>query len=453
MGLFSFLKSLIFGSSPSPDAPAASTPSGSAQSPAAPSAKAHSAERARLRDERRAKLKNRPLPRLKPLRYQPSLVKTPPAKEVVATKPYPFASPAGYGKKFLNFSNDGDARWLDYFGLPQLNTPEDLANWLGIPLGKLAWLTNRDHSARRPKSQKSSHYCYSFRLKRSGGFRLIEAPKPLLAEVQRKILREILDNVPTHPAAHGFVQGRSIVTNARPHVGKRFVLKLDLEEFYPSVKYSRVVAIFRSLGFSREVSLWLGQLTTTSIPWNLELPGATDRIAKWQFQGIYHARHLPQGAPTSPALANLSAFALDVRLSGLATAYGMTYTRYADDMTFSGESRQVPALRDFIPLAMQVIRSERFRVNRAKRKVLRSNQRQSVTGVVVNEKLNISRREYDRLKATLTNCVKQGPSTQNRDQHENFAHHLRGRIAHVLQLNRTKGEKLLKLYARIDWKR
>ena len=167
----------------------------------------------------------------------------------------------------------------------------------------------------------------------------------------------------------------------------------------------------------------------------------------------YLRRHLPQGAPTSPRLANLSAFSLDVRLSGLARAFGAAYTRYADDLTFSGPAAFGHSLRDFIPLVSQIIRQERFRVNRAKRQVLRANRALVVTGVVVNQKVNVPRRQFDRLKAVLTNCVREGPSTQNHAGHPRFAAHLRGRIAHVGQLNPARGAKLLALYDRIDWKR
>ena len=269
----------------------------------------------------------------------------------------------------------------------------------------------------------------------------------MLKAAQARILTEILDKVPAHPAAHGFVRGRSIVTNARPHVGQSVVIKLDLRNFYPNVTYSRVVAIFRSLGYCREAAIWLARLTTSAIPWNMSAPDADE-----QTKTLYGRRHLPQGAPTSPALANLSAFGLDVRLAGLLKTFGGKYTRYADDLTLSGPDDFRYALRCVIPLAEQIVRSERFSLNHRKRRVVRRGRRQVVTGVVVNQKTNIRRDEFDRLKAILHNCVKLGPSTQNREAHENFAAHLRGRIAFVKQLNPTRGEQLLRLFERIDWR-
>lgn len=431
MGLFANLRHLLFGA-PAP-------PSHDATSDTREAVNPFTGEKVRIEPERG----RRPLARL---RYRSTLRKTP----VTGGAQYDYAPRNPRTGERLDFSSDSDARWLDYYGLPHLKTPRDLADWLEMPLGRLVWLTHRLKDGMRPQSEQESHYHYRWVKKRSGGQRLIEAPKPFLKEAQQRILRGILDHVPPHVNAHGFVAGRSILSNARPHVGQRILLKFDLENFYPSVRYSRVVAIYRSLGFSREVGIWLGRLTTSVAHWNLFRTGST---AAYSANAPYLSRHLPQGAPTSPALANLSAWSLDVRLTGLARAFDLNYTRYADDLTFSGSHRFGGALRDFIPLVGKIIKSEQFRVHRRKRKIIRDSQRQTVTGVVVNTKPNISRVEFDRLKAILFNCVKHGPSTQNHDGHENFADHLRGRIAHVRHLNRARGEKLLELFNRINWAR
>jgi RNA-directed DNA polymerase len=349
---------------------------------------------------------------------------------------------------YLDLSLDSDISQLNELQLPRFSTPEELAEWLQVPVKKLAWLTHRFNDRYIPESVKNAHYHFHWIKKRSGGLRLIEAPKSLLKSVQHRILRDILNLISPHEKAHGFVAGRSIVTNAQPHTGQRVLLKFDLENFYASVPYSRVVAIFRRVGYSREAALWLARLTTSALPTNIPFPDGDPYAVR-----PYLRRHLPQGAPTSPALANLSAFALDVRLSGMARCFGAVYTRYADDLTFSGSQQLLRAMPVFIPLVTKIIRSERFRVNLRKRKVIRNNQRQCVTGVVVNERPNISRKDFDRLKAILTNCVRHGPNSQNRDRHENFPAHLRGRVAFVTQLNQNRGAKLLELYQRIDWQR
>lgn len=362
--------------------------------------------------------------------------------------PYRFARFGVRRGGYLDLSKDGDEQHLTRLGLPVFRTPEELAAWLEIPLGKLAWLIHRFADNSRPPNEKEAHYHFRWVRKRSGGWRLIESPKATLKEVQGRILEEILNQVPAHAAAHGFVPGRSIVSNAEPHTGKAVLVRYDLADFYPTVTRARVTAIFRTLGYSREAAVWLGRLCTSSLPQTIAFPGG-------EASGIrpYLRAHLPQGAPTSPALANLSAFSLDVRLSGLARSFGATYTRYADDLTFSGPAGFHRALPTFLPLVDQIIRNERFRANHGKRRVVQRQSRQMVTGVVVNRRTNVRRDEFDRLKAVLTNCVRHGAQTQNRENRDDFAQHLRGRIAHVQLLNVDRGAKLLALYEQIDWRK
>ncbi|MEW4487805.1 reverse transcriptase domain-containing protein [Thalassoglobus sp. JC818] len=443
MGWFDFLRK-IFGFGRAESTQSTQTV---VEAPAPQTAPPQASEPVEKREPKPRPSNNEPRPdvHLRALDYVPSTVPTPPDREIVSEKPYRFAVPAPRTGEFLDLSRDSDERWLEYYGLPRLKTPDDLADWLGVTTGTLAWLTHRFREGHRPTDAHDSHYHYSWIAKRSEGWRLIEAPKSKLKEVQTKILRGILDSVPAHSSAHGFVPGRSIVSNATPHTGSKFILKMDLEDFYPSVKYSRVVAIYRSLGFSREVSLWLARLSVSALPWSLKSPVAAHEYV------TYTAHHLPQGAPTSPALANLSAYGLDIRLAGMANAYRIRYTRYADDLTFSGPGLSIPALNEFIPLTKKIIREERFSMNRRKLKVIRNSQRQTVTGVVVNEKPNVSRKEFDQVKAILYNCIKHGPQSQNRAEIVNFAEHLRGRIAHISQLNPRRGAKLMRMYSQIGW--
>jgi len=432
MSLLDWIKSWFVGSTVSPS-------TSGANSPPDPSHDGSATEQAAKKPRRRIRLSG-----FRYTRHGAGGQELP--SPTVPEKPYKFARPSVMGG-FLDLSGDGDNTRLDSLGIPAFQTPQELADWLKIPLGQLAWLVNRFDEHQRPEDIKKSHYHYQWKAKRSGGERLLEIPKPRLRAVQGRILREILDKVPPHASAHGFVKSKSIRTNAVPHVGKRVVVKFDLENFYPSVTFSRVVAIFRSLGYSREAASWLGRLTTATLPRSIyDMPDK----GKW---GPYLVRHLPQGVSTSPALANLSAFALDLRLAGLARKFEARYTRYADDLTFSGGPRFLKSLAVFLPLVQQIIRHEKFRVNLKKRRVLRSNQRQSVAGVVVNEKPNVRRSDYDALKATLVNCIRQGPASQNRSAHPDFLNHLLGRIAHVKYLHPARGQKLGQLFDQIDWGR
>jgi retron-type reverse transcriptase len=438
MGLFDQLRRWLFGAEPERSPPLEPEPQDSSESQRTVTNP--------FTGQRQSVPARRPT-RLTRLRYRSSIVRTPSDRESAGREqPYKFAHRNPRTGSWLDLSTDVDPRWLDYYRLPHLKTPQELADWLTVPPGKLAWLAHRFQPGQRPESVQKAHYHYHWTQKRSGGHRLIEAPKALLKQVQQQILHDILNKVPAHAGAHGFVTGRSILSNARPHVGQYLLLKFDLEDFYPSVRFPRIVAIYRSIGFSREVALWLARLTTSVVPHNLVQPTRSPYLLY-----PYLSRHLPQGAPTSPALANLSAYSLDVRLSGLAQKYHLTYTRYADDLTFSGSRRFGGALREFIPLVERILRDERFRVNKRKRRVLRCFGRQTVTGVVVNSRPNIARHEFDLLKATLANCRRHGPSTQNREQHPDFRSHLRGRIAHVMHLNPHRGQKLLTVFRAIDW--
>ena len=439
MGLFAFLRRLF---------DRRREPAPSAWGAPGPPEQRPSLEPSELAADKKSGWDGPPLARrLPPLSYETSLVRTDPRDEIVAREPYAFARFGPGDGTFLDLSRDGDDGWLDEFGLPRLHTPAQLADWLGVPLGRLFWLTGRT----QPSTIAKSHYVASWIGKQSGGQRLIESPKPSLRAVQARILDGILNKVPPHAAAHGFRRGRSVVTNARPHTGSAVLLKHDLEDFYGSVRRSRVAAVFRTLGFNREVALWLTDLTTCRSPVDLAVPGLAVNLGLGCMFGHLLRSHLPQGAPTSPALANLSAFGLDVRLSGLARIFDATYTRYADDLTFSGGPDFLTSLRQFIPLSEQIIRDERLTPNRAKRKVIRKHQRMRVTGVVVNERPNVARDEFDRLKATLHNCLKTGPAAQNREGLADFRAHLRGRIAFVQQCNARRGAKLLAMFEQIKW--
>jgi RNA-directed DNA polymerase len=336
--------------------------------------------------------------------------------------------------------------------MPPLATPGELAAWLDLSIEQLDWLADQRRGHRRSISTRLQHYHYAFVPKASGPPRLIEAPKPRLKAIQRRILDEILGKVPVHPAAHGFVAGRSAVTNAHLHAGEAFVLCLDLKAFFPTLRMARIHGIFRTLGYPWAVARLLTGLCSTETPMALfaRLPAASR--PDWPLQALYCSRHLPQGAPTSPCLANLAAWQLDRRLAGLARRIGVRYTRYADDLSFSGDHKIAARLPSLQRGVEQIVSDEGFALNPAKTRIMRAGQRQQVTGIVVNEHCNLARDEFDRLKAILHNCVVHGPAGQNRADHPDFRRHLDGRVAWVEQLNPQRGTKLRTLYDRIEWR-
>lgn len=153
-----------------------------------------------------------------------------------------------------------------HWDVPALVTPGEVAEWLGIGAGELDWFADRRSLNDKRGPCRLGHYQYRAISKRFGQFRLIESPKPRLKEIQRKILTELLDQVPTHADAHGFARGRSVRTFAQPHAGKAVVLRLDLADFFPSIRFPRVAAVFRMIGYPEAVADLLAGLCTNATP-------------------------------------------------------------------------------------------------------------------------------------------------------------------------------------------
>jgi RNA-directed DNA polymerase len=233
---------------------------------------------------------------------------------------------------------------------------EDLARMLRTTPGNLEWVLSRMRSFYRSKKRQKSN----------GSFRTLWIPSGALRDLQQSILREILSRVRPSVCSHGGIRGRSQLTNAAHHKGKPFLSTLDIREFFPSVKPQRVSLLFSDLGFSGDALSVLTKLTT------------------WDFQ-------LPQGAPTSPSIADLVLSKLDSRMLKLARLHKVTYTRYADDLATSGGGR-VKSIRK---LQEKILISEGFSIKQVQpdRKSIMSceTDRQELTGLVVNRKVNLAR--------------------------------------------------------------
>ncbi|HRR85297.1 MAG TPA: reverse transcriptase family protein [Phycisphaerae bacterium] len=274
---------------------------------------------------------------------------------------------------------------------PPRFTTVDLARRLGVDAAELARVDVSYKAFQVPK--------------RSGGMRTIQAPAPPLMAVQRLILRRLLRRLRAHPNATGFERGHSIVTNALPHVDKDIVIRLDLVNFFPSISADRVERYFRFIGYDQEAATILTRLCT--------------------YKGS-----LPQGAPTSPRLSNLVNYRLDARLAALAESRGLSYSRYADDITFSAriadlaatrcanpkalerQKRRQPRPNDLIHAAKAVIASEGYRLHmHRKLRVSRRHDRQLVTGLVVNSKPDLPRATRRRLRAVADHLRRGRPAT------------------------------------------
>jgi hypothetical protein len=339
------------------------------------------------------------------------------------------------------------------WNVPTIESAGALADWLRLDLGEVKWFADLKGLKSVRGSARLRHYHYRVLAKQFGSVRLIEVPKPRLKEIQRRILSEILNQIPPHPAAHGFVRGRSIGTFVSPHVGRRVVLKMDLENFFPSLSGTRIQAFFRAAGYPETVADLLGGICTNASPREIwrELGPGIDSVQLRDARSLYSCPHVPQGAPTSPALANICAYRVDCRLRGLARSAGAEYTRYADDLAFSGDEVFERCAERFAAHAASVLREEGFAVHHRKTRILRQGVRQRLAGLVANQRINVVRADFDRLKAILNNCVRHGPESQNREAHTAFRSHLQGRIEFVKMINPAKGLRLRGMFDQIQW--
>lgn len=330
---------------------------------------------------------------------------------------------------------------------------DELAAGLDLHRGELDWFADPGGWLRRAPQGPLHHYRRRWLTATSGSPRLLETPAPRLQELQRRVGRRVLARIPVHPAAHGYVRGRSPHTLAAEHAGRPMVVRLDLEGFFAHVTGARVAGLLRAAGYRPGVAQALAGLLVTATPVVLlraAPPGpAGARTARRRLLDRLAGPHLPQGAPTSPAVANLLAHRLDRRLAGLAAAVDARYGRYADDLVFSGG----PGLpvHGLAARVAAVAAEEGFRVRPDKTRVLPAHHRQRITGLVVNATPAPSRRDYDELRALLHNCVRTGPAAQNRAGHPAFRDHVLGRIAWVGSGRPARAHRLRELFGRIDW--
>ncbi|UQA58688.1 reverse transcriptase family protein [Polyangium aurulentum] len=323
-------------------------------------------------------------------------------------------------------------------GLPLLSTPADVAKALQIPVPRLRWLCFHSEAVEKP------HYVYFEVPKRSGGTRLLSAPHEALAKAQQWILHNILEKLPVEDPAHGFVKGRSTVTNARPHLGQQVVVNLDLSDFFPTVTFLRVRGFFEKIGYSPAVATIFALLCTEPPRRRVVYDGQPYWVA-------VGTRGLPQGACTSPAISNGVSRKLDRRLTGMSKKMGYTYTRYADDLTFSAPA---PAGEDgdkarndigiLLARVRHIVQEEGFAINPKKGRVQHAGGRQSVTGIVVNDKLSVPREEVRKLRAILHAAKTTGLAAQNREGIPHFEAYVRGKVAYLHMVDPERAAPLLR---------
>jgi RNA-directed DNA polymerase len=321
-------------------------------------------------------------------------------------------------------------------GLANLADVEAFSKAVGVSITRLRWL------AYHREVDTGTHYHRWHVPKRDGTLRMISAPKPELKAVQRWITRQITERLPVHGAAHGFLTGRSIVSNAIVHAGADVVVKLDIRGFYPTVTMRRVKGLLRRAGLGEQVSTIMALLATESPRQEVVTHGKKHFVA-------IAPRSLPQGAPTSPSITNALCMRMDCRLSGLARKLGCRYTRYADDLTFSWHGEAKSDIGVLLRSVAMIVSAEGFVIHNNKTRIMRKGSRQKVTGLVVNAApdrppVRVPRETLRTLRTAIYNREKGQPGKGE------TLDHLRGMAAFVMMTDREKGHAFMQRINALD---
>ncbi len=297
-----------------------------------------------------------------------------------------------------------------------------------------------DQRNRRVYRKNSAYHVWKVPKRRKGEYREIQAPHPHLKSLQRRLLEGIFSKFPFGPEVTAFREGMSIVDNAQAHSGGvPVVISLDIENFFPSITQARLHGLFGQMGYPNEVCWSLSELVT-------------------------YRHFLPQGAPTSPCIANIvGAMTFDPEVKALSAANGYVYTRYADDLTFSLKPDASPnpqQITAFVANVVQVLEKHRFYVNSRKTKVMHAaSQKQMVTGTVVNNghgsivytwpegvhpfDVRAPRKLYHRVDCMVRNCQVRGLVTEHERRNEGrtleeFINQISGSISFMKQVEQKE---------------
>ncbi len=337
----------------------------------------------------------------------------------------------GKGYSNLLAKKEADIQKLKENQIPVIETDHELAELLQIDYQTLRYLVYH-----RDVITFDNYYRFDIP-KKSGGTRHIAAPKAQLKAAQKQILEQILQKIEVSDLSHGFIKSRSVLTSAKSHhTSPDLLINIDLENFFPTITFERVRGLYQSFGYSGYIASLLAMLCTYCERIPLEIKGEIKYIKTSD-------RILPQGSPASPMITNIICRNMDKRIYGLCKKLGVTYTRYADDMSFSyiGDTDNF-AIGDFLSSIHQIIEAEGFHMKKEKTHILRKNNRQYITGIVINnEEIGVPKRWVKILKASIHNAQKlkdSGGSVSNTTIHE-----ISGKIAWLKNVNAKRYETII----------
>lgn len=335
------------------------------------------------------------------------------------------------------------ANTLESKGLPVIFNQDHLSFLLGKDYRYLKDLVN----------SRSCYYKYFAIKKRAGGLRRIMSPYSELHDIQTWIKESILDNIEQPIYVTAFAKGRSTLENARIHENRKYILKVDMSNFFETIGVKRVYRAFKKMGYENGVSSWLANLCTAEIVlYKYDQLANQEGVQQLFEQLIYKSEpFLIQGAPTSPGLANIICYRLDRRMVGLANKHGFNYSRYADDMTFSSDSK------DHLPkvsMIKRIVESEGFTLKDEKTVYLHEGNRQIVTGLLVDKRVRVPGSYKKDILRHIHFCQKFG----GREHFGRFApdkaygkEWLAGRIRYVYSVEPDAAKRLWLEFEKIDW--
>ena len=286
------------------------------------------------------------------------------------------------------------------------------------------------------KVAKIDHYTRFEIPKKKGGTRQIASPKKTLRKAQTWILENILEKIPAHEAAFAFLPKLSTKLNADKHLNKNIVARIDLKDFFPSIKFPRVKGLFRSFGYSEAIATVFALVCTDA----LRVEAVLDQKSSFVALG---ARFLPQGACTSPMITNLICRKLDNRLQNLAQKLSFSYTRYADDLVFSTESKDPALMKQLLHFVNKIVADEKLEINREKTMIMRKSQRQTVTGVLVNNnETKISRTDIRKFRAFLHQFKAVGEVEMSKKIGKDAKHYGKGYFSYLKMISPAQATKI-----------
>lgn len=341
---------------------------------------------------------------------------------------------------------------------PVIFSIEHLAILMGVQSSYLRYLIGEPKKGNyQDEPYKIFRYNYFKIKKRRGGYREIMSPAKELKFIQKWILENILNQYQLQDSCKGFRKGISIKDNAMPHERADVILKVDLLKYYDTISENRIFGVFADMGYSKNLAVSLAKLTTAEHRFQYWRSIPQNELAQMGYDKRPIPAILPQGAPSSPGLANIVADVMDKRFEGLSAKMGFAYTRYADDLTFSIKGKaKLPPLK----LIKRIINEEKFCVNEGKIKYFRKGSKQYVTGLTIANGVNVSKKYRKDIASHIYYCRKFGVESHLKKISENserpsgvlvFHDWLYGHICFIQSINKEAGQKLVDDFSKVDW--